>query len=141
MLLSLINLFLSPFCLLIFLFYSDGKQSKYYTKLETNVYKLKPMPYLFYSLIYISVIIGLLFIFKLILNCEFDVWQVFYPKNLWVTILTWFITVVALYAYSKGMEMNIMGFIFFPLMFITVLLLIGINALDFWHFFKNCFIS
>ena len=61
---------------------------------------------------------------------NFSVWEVFIPKYYWVSIIGWLTTILVIKTYIKGMEGNVMGFIFFPLVLVSCLLLIGVNAFD-----------
>lgn len=128
MLISIINLLLSPFCLLIFLFSADNNTSLYFKKTgETNVSKLKPIPYLVYSALFAGIILSIVYLWCYFSHTTLTVWEVFVPKNYWVTSVAWGITLITLYTYLKGMEGNIMGFIFFPLLLFSCMGLVVVN--------------
>ncbi len=127
MLVTLINLVLSPFCLLFFVFYASSNSSRYFTPSGTNVYKLKPIPYLIYTAIYLVVILGLSYLWTILSDSNESMWEIFTPRYYWVSIPVWVITGFTIRAYLNGMEGNIMGFIYFPFLALSSIVLIGVN--------------
>ncbi len=134
MLITLINLALSPFCLLFFVFAASGNSNRYFTPSGTNISKLKPIPYFIYLIIYLSIVLGLAHLWNLYSNNGISIWEMFIPKYYWVSISAWVVTGYTLFTYLKGMEGNIMGFIFFPLLLLASSALIGAN-------FRSLFLS
>lgn len=122
MLLTIINILLSPISFLLFITFSFGKESWFYTKQKTNIVKLKPLSFLLFYTIYFTIIA----ITNYLCNqyIDFNIWNFFTPTNLTVSVITWLITFVTLGNYFKGMEGNIMGFIFFPLLALSILALL-----------------
>lgn len=134
MLISIINLIFSPFCLLFFILFAANKGETYFIPTNTNVNKLKPLPYIIFCAIYVTVILTGMYLLSLYSSETFNVWEVFVPKFYWVSVPIWIITGLTLFTYFKGMEGNIMGFIFFPLLALASLVMIGINVLDLLFF-------
>ncbi len=134
MLLSIINILLNPFSFLLFITFSFRKESSFFTKEGTNVIKLKLVPYLFFSLIYLIIVLGLAYLCSIYV--DFNIWKIFVPKNLLISAITWMITVFTLRTYLKGMEGNIMGFIFFPLLALSTLTLFVFSFSDILSYHK-----
>ncbi|MCT4698515.1 hypothetical protein [Tenacibaculum haliotis] len=127
-LLAIINILFNPFSFLIFIAFSFKKNSYFFTKEATNVTKLKLVPYLYFYSIYLIVILSLTYLCSLYI--DFNIWGVFVPKNLLISAVTWLITGFTLRVYLKGMEGNIMGFIFFPLLALSILTLTVFSFFD-----------
>ncbi|WBX71465.1 hypothetical protein [Tenacibaculum retecalamus] len=127
-LLAIINILFNPFSFLIFIAFSFKKNSYFFTKEATNVTKLKLVPYLCFYSIYLIVILSLTYLCSLYI--DFNIWDVFVPKNLLISAVTWLITGFTLRVYLKGMEGNIMGFIFFPLLALSILTLTVFSFFD-----------
>jgi len=135
MLISIINLVFNPFCLLLFFFYGLNKESTYFVLTDkTNVTRLKPLPYIIHTVIYVTIICSATYIWSLYSYEVIDIWEVFVPKNYRVSIPIWIIIAYTIYTCFKGMEGNVMGFIFFPLLVFSSLILIGINVKDLFYF-------
>ncbi|CAM1351171.1 hypothetical protein [Tenacibaculum insulae] len=127
-LLAIINILLSPFSFLLFLTFSFGKETSFYIKTTTNVTKLKLVPYLCFSFTYLAMLLLLIYLCNFYI--DFNLWEMFIPKNIVISIITWGITIITLRTYLKGMEGNIMGFIFFPLLALSMLTLFICSFLD-----------
>ena len=131
MIISIINLIFSPIGFILFLFLGFKKESIFFEPTKsTNVVRLKPLPFTIYILIYVSAVLINTYVWSLYSDPSFDVWQVFIPKYYGVSIVIWILTAYTIYVYFKGMEGNVMGFIFFPMLALSSLVLIGINAKD-----------
>jgi hypothetical protein len=137
MILSIINLVLSPFCLIIFLIGAFDNERRFFTKVETNVYRLHWLPYAIYCLVYVGLIWGGVAGFSSLFSLDINPIDLFHPTNYWVSGGAWMVTVLTLATYSKGMEGNIMGFIFFPLLLIASIALVLTNITAFWLFFNT----
>ena len=96
MLISILNLVLSPFCLLFFVFYASNKEQKYFVPDGTNVNKLKVLPYLIYGVVYVTVILFFTYLYTLFTNLGISVWEVYEPQYYWVSMITWGVTVLTL---------------------------------------------
>lgn len=116
---SILNLLLNPFCLLLFLFANFGTKNQYFTKVETNVYRLNGSPYLIYCITYIAVLFLGAAVVDWATPLNIDLLTVFLPNSYFFSIPVWCVTAITLIAYFSGMEGNIMGFIFFPLLIIA----------------------
>lgn len=128
MLITIINLLLSPFCLLLFLLLNFSPDSKHLVPAKTNVYRLKLISYIIFSLLYVSVILIASYVFIEFTNSTLHLWEIFIPRYYWVSGFAWLVTLFTVVTYVKGMEGNIMGFIFFPLIIISVVSLIAVNV-------------
>lgn len=135
MLLALVNVLLSPFCLLIFLFGNFGKENQFYTKVGTNVYQLNFKPYLIYCAIYTMLLFAGIVVLDVLIPIDITFQQVFEPTNYTISIIGWCVTGLTLMTYAQGMEGNIMGFIFFPLLALASIALIVVNIIGFGTFF------
>jgi len=81
MFISIINLVFSPLCLLIFFFYGLNKESSYFVPTDkTNVTRLKPLPYIIYIVIYITIVFSATYIWSLYSYEVIDIWEEFIPK-------------------------------------------------------------
>ncbi|WP_233898084.1 hypothetical protein [Tenacibaculum piscium] len=127
-LLSIINILLNPFSFLVFILLSSKKEAYFFTKEETNVTKLKVKPYLLFSVGYLTIILSITYLCNFFV--DFNFWEVFVPKNIFISIITWFVTAFTLRAYLKGMEGNIMGFIFFPMLALSIITLFILSFFD-----------
>lgn len=128
LLLSITNLLLSPICLLLFLIGTLGKGERFFTRIETNVYRLNFIPYLLYCAGYLVVLFSGALIYSWINHTDIALLQFFQPSNYTISIIGWCVTGATLMVYAKGMEGNIMGFIFFPLLILSTAAL-GISQL------------
>ena len=113
--------------MLLFLFANFGTESSFFTKVSTNVYRLNGKPYLLYCIAYITVLFVGAAIFDWAIPEQIDLMTVFLPNSYFFSIPVWCITALTLMVYFKGMEGNIMGFIFFPLLLIACATLIVSN--------------
>ncbi|CAM1359170.1 conserved membrane protein of unknown function [Tenacibaculum soleae] len=127
-LLAITNILFNPFSFLIFISFSFKKDSYFFTKEGTNVMKLKLVPYLLFYSIYLTAILCVTYLFSF--YNDFNFWEVFIPKNLYISSITWLITAITLRAYLKGMEGNIMGFIFSPLLILSIVTLTAFSFFD-----------
>ncbi|WBX73492.1 hypothetical protein PG913_11740 [Tenacibaculum pacificus] len=127
-LLSIINILLNPFSFLLFIILSSKKEAYFFTKEETNVTKLKVKPYLLFSVGYLTIILGITYLCNFFV--DFNFWEIFVPKNIFISVITWFVTGFTLRAYLKGMEGNIMGFIFFPMLALSIITLFTLSFSD-----------
>jgi len=133
-LLSIINILFNPFSFLIFITFSSKKETYFFTREETNVTKLKLTPYLLFSSIYLTIILSLTYFCSIYI--DFNAWEAFTPKYLLISSITWVVTVLTLRTYLKGMEGNIMGFIFFPLLALSMLTLFVLSFSDILSYHK-----
>ena len=104
MLITIINLLLSPFCIMLFIVFLFGKESRFLVPAGTNVYRLKPVPYIIFSVVYTIVILGITQLLISYFNPDINLWEVFVPKYYWVSILTWGVSIVTISTYFRVME-------------------------------------
>ncbi|MBU2915719.1 hypothetical protein [Reichenbachiella agariperforans] len=123
---ALVNILLSPFGLILFFICFSGPS--YFTPDSTNTSKLKIQPYVIYSMVYTTAVLGISYGIGYLLLADFDVWQAYQPKYWWLSAIGWAVTLFTLRTYFRGMEGNIMGFIFFPMIAVTSLALIAVNV-------------
>jgi hypothetical protein len=127
-LLAITNILFNPFSFLFFITFSFKKDSYFFTKEGTNITRLKLAPYLLFYSIYLTAILGVAYLCSFYI--DFNFWEAFLPKNLYISSITWLITAFTLRTYLKGMEGNIMGFIFFPLLILSILTLTVFSFFD-----------
>lgn len=132
--LSVVNIVLSPICFVFFLLVSYANQSIFFESKESNTQKLKIVPYLIYSLLYVLTIVLVTYGLSNIVSEQFTIEELYQPKYYWLSIIGWGITLLTIKTYLKGMEGNIMGFIFFPLLIVSSIALIVVNAPDVYMF-------
>lgn len=107
---------------------SSKKEAYFFTKEGCNITKLKLKPYLFFTGIYLSIILGITYGCSFFVS--FNLLEIFMPKNSFISAITWLITMFTLRAYLNGMEGNIMGFIYFPLLVLSILILFILSFSD-----------
>lgn len=118
MLLSVINIVLSPVNLLFFVFFASTKSNsdRYFENAGTNVSRLKIAPYLLYNLSFVASVLLITYGVVFFMADDLVFWEVYQPRYYWLSITGWIVTLLTLKVYFKGMEGNIMGFIFFPML-------------------------
>ncbi|PIB37188.1 hypothetical protein BFP72_18130 [Reichenbachiella sp. 5M10] len=129
---ALVNILLSPFGLILFFICFSGPA--YFIPDGTNTSKLKVKPYAVYMILYTVSVLGISYGAGHALSTDFDLWHAYQPKYWWLSIIGWCVTIATLKTYFSGMEGNIMGFIFFPMITVTSLALIAINVSDLFSF-------
>lgn len=129
--LSIINIIFSPFALLLFLFSFSANKDHFFVSVGTNTSRLKAVPYLVYLSVFTIIVLATTFWVApwLLINPA----NVFVPKYYWVSIPAWLVTAWTTYTYFRGMEGNIMGFIFFPMIAIVTMALLIVNLPDLYH--------
>ena len=130
MIIALINLVLNPFCVLFFIIFASSNNKRYFIPDGTNTHKLKPLPYFTFVALYLVVLLGATFLWTYYSSADFTIWEVYTPRTYWVSIPVWLVTGFTLSTYFKGMEGNIMGFIFFPLLLMASFALIAVNFMS-----------
>ncbi len=137
MLIAFINLILNPYCLLFFFFFASHNQTIYFENTGTNTQKLKIVPYTIFSLVFAIVVLSSTYLIGMLLPEKLDVWEAWQPKFYLSSVAGWLVTILTLKVYFKGMEGNIMGFIFFPLLAISSLALLIVNIPSMFAFFDS----
>lgn len=125
---SIINLLLNPFGLLFFLFCVSGNNKLFYSPAGTNIVKLKIKPFVIFHSVFAALVLGLTFGFGYLFVDGFEIWEAYQPKYYWLSIIGWGVTLITLKTYFSGMEGNIMGFIFFPMLAVTSIGLLVANV-------------
>lgn len=133
MLIALLNIALNPFSLLFFILFGthNSHEHRYFVSTGTNVSRLLLGPYLLFLLFYIGMVLlpfyGYYLIFQ---DSSADFWATFQPKYYWLSIIGWLASGLTISTYLKGMEGNIMGFIYFPLLLLPAGALCFVNISD-----------
>ncbi|MDW7692821.1 hypothetical protein R9C00_11190 [Flammeovirgaceae bacterium SG7u.111] len=107
-----------------------SKGKKYFTPSGGNTHKLNLIPYLIFTGLYVGVVLGLTYLWCTIFSIEVYVWQVFKPKYFLVSLGVWIAVGFSISTHLKGMEGNILGFIFFPILLLCAIVLVGVNVMD-----------
>lgn len=129
------NVFLNPIILMVFLFVGTVFNDVVSVKQTDNVSRLKLLNY---GAFCILVTVGLYF-FSLLYNrftlvpCDFI--SLYHPRYVWINILTALMMVTTLKVYHQGMEANVFGFIFMPLLLLAAGVHIAINVSSLVHHF------
>ncbi|MES2824058.1 MAG: hypothetical protein V4732_10690 [Pseudomonadota bacterium] len=127
--LALFNIFFSPITFLLFFIIATPLNHIAFTAgSETNVMKLVPRAYFVFGAALAIIALLLVAGYNIAAPQKILLIDILQPTNYWVSIISWIITACTLHIYIKGMEGNVMGFIFFPMLFISSLALIVINA-------------
>jgi hypothetical protein len=137
MILTIINLLLNPITFVIFFFFASPNQALYFESKGTNTQQLKAVPYIVYCLAFVFTVLITTWVIELLLPGQLNLWEIYQPKYYWLSITGWLVTLFTLKTYLKGMEGNIMGFIFFPMLAISSMALIAVNVSDFFYFFSG----
>ena len=95
---------------------------------------LKPLPYIIHTVIYVTIVFSAMYIWSLYSYEVIDIWEVLISKHYGVSIPVGIVTSYTIYTFFKGIEGNVMGFIFFTLLVLSSLIIIGINVKDLYHF-------
>ncbi|MEH0152834.1 hypothetical protein V6R21_01745 [Limibacter armeniacum] len=128
------NIMLSPYGLILFLLCFSSNKDSFFEHTGVNTAQLKKKPYLIYLFVFTSMVLAISYMAGHFLAPDFDIWQIYLPKYYWLSCLSWGVTIVTTRTYFKGMEGNIMGFIFFPMLAITSMALFVVNISDIFHF-------
>ena len=109
------NIFLSPITFLLFLFVTTPINHLVFTSgSEVNVMRLKPLAYLFFCLILLLIGLSLVVIYNITAPQKIAIVDLLQPKYYGLSVASWVLTLYTLKTYIKGMEGNIMGFLFSP---------------------------
>jgi len=137
MIITIINLLLNPITFVAFFFFAGSNQALYFESKGTNTQRLKAVPFIIYCLAFVFAVLLITWAVGLLLPGELNLWEIYQPKYYWISIPGWLVTLFTLKVYLKGMEGNIMGFIFFPLLAVSSLALIAVNVSDIFHWFAG----
>lgn len=125
----LFNILLSPLSfLLFFLVVTPFSQAVFVAGSGVNISRLVPWTYLLFCgglLILVYLLVGF---YNLAAPKKITLLDVMQPKYYWLSLLCWLVTAFTLWTYIKGMEGNVMGFIFFPLLLLSALALVAVNT-------------
>lgn len=123
-----LNVLLSPLTFLLFFIISTPFNRFIFRPTEsTNVTRLIPWTYLVFCVVLFSLSFGLVDIYNITAPHSASLIDILQPKYYWVSILCWLATAFTLNTYVKGMEGNVMGFIFFPMLLVSSIALLAIN--------------
>ena len=121
------NLVLSPITFLLFYFLcanlpifikGDG----------VNLMRLKLSAYALFCVVLAAVAALLLWAYNANSPQPVSALEILQPRFWWLSFASWLITTWTLQTYRKGMEGNLMGFIFFPSLLIASMVLVGVNV-------------
>lgn len=116
------NLIFSPISFLIFLIISTPFKKFIYTSLSTNVSRLYILPYLLYCLLLYILLEGVIGAYNAVAIKSITVTAWLQPTIFVFSILTWLATAFTLFTFTiSGMEGNILGCIFAPILIISSL--------------------
>ncbi|MBL6446007.1 hypothetical protein JMN32_06785 [Fulvivirga sp. 29W222] len=131
---AIFNIMLNPFGLLLCLVLFQGDKSSFFTKVGVNTVRLNRRAYFVYLMVFAVLVLAITYGIGYFTSADFDVCEVYQPKYYWLSFIGWGVTVFTLYGYFHGMEGNIMGFIYFPLLFISSFGLFVVNIADIFSF-------
>lgn len=94
----------------------------------TNTTKLIPWTYFLFCVVLFSLSFGLVAFYNITSPQPVSLIDILQPKYYWISIGCWLATALTLNTYVKGMEGNVMGFIFFPMLLVSSLALIAVNV-------------
>ncbi|MBX2843828.1 MAG: hypothetical protein KTR26_18800 [Flammeovirgaceae bacterium] len=134
---ALLNVLLNPYGLLIFLLCFSGSNKSFFTPVGTNTVKLKIIPYLIFLVVYTGLVLGITYGISQFLPADFNIWEVYQPKYLWLSLIGWMVTIIIVKSYLSGMEGNVMGFIFFPMLVAATGALLLVNITTIFSFSGN----
>ncbi|MCX2681959.1 hypothetical protein OOZ15_18555 [Galbibacter sp. EGI 63066] len=134
---AILNVALCPYGLLLFFVCFHG--NRFFVPTGMNTTKLKKLPYFIYIIIYTAVVLGITYAIGFFTVDDFNIWMVYQPKYYWLSFVAWGITAFTIREYFRGMEGNIMGFIFFPMLFFSSLALFVVNIADLFSFLIEVF--
>jgi hypothetical protein len=127
--LALFNIFFSPITFLLFFTIAMPLNHIAFTAGPgTNVMRLVPQAYFIFGVALAIIALLLVARYNITAPQKIVLVDILQPKNYWISIISWVITACTLQNYIKGMEGNIMGFLFFPMLFISSLALMVVNA-------------
>ena len=124
-----LNVLFSPLTFLLFFITTTPFSRFIYKPTEsTNVTRLVPWTYLVFCVILFLLEIALVSIYNITAPKVVNFTDIFQPKYYWVSIISWLATAFTLRTYTKGMEGNVMGFIFFPMLLVSSIALLMVNT-------------
>ncbi|HWV14060.1 MAG TPA: hypothetical protein VN030_01425 [Cellvibrio sp.] len=125
----LFNILLSPLSfLLFFLVVTPFSQTVFVAGSGVNISRLVPWTYLLFcgGLLLLGYLLAGLY--NIAAPKKMTLLEAMQPKYYWLSLLCWLVTAFTLWTYIKGMEGNVMGFIFFPLLLLSALALVAVNT-------------
>lgn len=127
-LIAALNFLLSPITFLFFIFISTPFNHLIYAETQgINTMRLKPSAYVVFCLTAWMMFFMLVVFYNINAPQQVTLVDLLQPRYYWLSIASWFVTLFTLKTYVKGMEGNIMGFIFFPALAVTSLALLLVN--------------
>lgn len=119
------HFFLNPILFIYFSFVAPTLSDGIYIKVEntTNVYQLNMGFYFTFTLIVAAIVYALFFLYNKFSKYPLHLKEIAQTKFFYLQLLGYGSTALTLSVYSEGMEGNIMGFIFFPMVLLGSLCL------------------
>ncbi len=134
-LISITNILLSPFSFFFLLLISGATENQLYESVGINTNRLRKFPFIIFISSYLAICLSALYAYSCLAPASFEIWKVFIPRHYWLSIFCWLITILTYQTYFKGMEGNIMGFIFFPMILLGSGALVLVNIVPFFASF------
>lgn len=124
------NVLLSPLSFILFFVIISTPFSRFVFKPteSTNVSRLVPWTYLVFCAVLFLSELALVSVYNLTAPQPVNLIEIFQPKYYWISIICWLVTAFTLHTYINGMEGNVMGFIFFPMLLISSIVLLLVNT-------------
>ena len=109
--------FFNPILFIYFSFSASAVSENIYIKGEgTNIYHLNFTIYFLFSLISAVLIYSLVKLYNRFSKNQVHLKEIVQTKHFYLQLFAYAVTILTLKSYSDGMEGNIMGFIFFPML-------------------------
>ncbi|MES2672787.1 MAG: hypothetical protein V4660_01040 [Pseudomonadota bacterium] len=122
-----LNIFFSPIAFLLFFIITPINHIVFSEDSDVNVVRLAPQRYFIFCTALLIMAVLLVASYNVIAPQKIFLIDILQPRYYWLSVGCWIITAITLKSYIRGIEDNIMGFVFFPLLFISSLALVLIN--------------
>lgn len=122
-----LNIFFSPIAFLLFFIITPIHHIAFSEDSDVNVVRLAPQTYFIFCTALLIMAVLLVASYNVIAPQKIFLIDILQPKYYWISVGSWIITALTLKSYIRGIEDNIMGFVFFPMLFISSLALVLIN--------------
>lgn len=125
----LLNILLSPIIFIMFFLVTTPFNNAVFTSgAGGNTSRLIFWTYLLFCACLLLALYSLTAIYNIAAPQKITVVELLQPRFYWLSLVCWLVTAFTLSVYRKGMEGNIMGFIFFPALIATSLALLAVNV-------------
>lgn len=124
----LLNIVLSPITLILFLLVTTPFNSAVFSaSAGTHSSRLVFWTYLLFCTGLLLAIFLLVEIYNIAAPQKITLVEILQPRYYWLSLCCWLITAFTLSVFGKGMEGNVLGFIFFPILIAASLALLAVN--------------